>query len=147
MAKNLFFLGLIVAASGLVSPPLALTFGLIYGLAAVHPYHVDSRKLSRFLLPIPFAYLPSPSISKVWGKVRTLSASQASGVVMVMPIGANTKQRSFYAIENLPSCACLFSAVAIAVTDGLIGLGSSGKFYRNAEMETASVAGECDVGP
>ncbi|MDR3762526.1 MAG: putative sulfate exporter family transporter [Acidobacteriota bacterium] len=52
MAKNLFFLGLIVAASGLVSPPLALTFGLIYGFTAVHPYHVDSRKLSRFLLQI-----------------------------------------------------------------------------------------------
>jgi len=51
-AKNVFFLGLIVAASGLVSPPIALAGGLIYGFTFVHPYHVDSRKLSRFLLQI-----------------------------------------------------------------------------------------------
>ena len=52
MAKNVFFLGLIVAASGLVSPPVALACGLVYGFTFVHPYHVDSRKLSRFLLQI-----------------------------------------------------------------------------------------------
>lgn len=48
--KNLFFAGLIVAASGLVSPPLALLAGLIYGLCFVHPYHLDTKKLSAFLL-------------------------------------------------------------------------------------------------
>lgn len=52
MAKNVFFLGLIVAASGLVSPPIALAFGLAYGFTFLHPYHVDSRKLSKFLLQI-----------------------------------------------------------------------------------------------
>ena len=52
MDKNVFFLGLIIAASGLVSPPVALAFGLLYGFTCVHPYHVDSRKLSRFLLQI-----------------------------------------------------------------------------------------------
>lgn len=48
--KNVFFVGLIVAASGLVSPPLALLAGLIYGLWFEHPYHLDARKLSAFLL-------------------------------------------------------------------------------------------------
>jgi uncharacterized integral membrane protein (TIGR00698 family) len=48
--KNVFFVGLIVSASGLISPPLALLAGLIYGLAFVHPYHVDAKKLSAFLL-------------------------------------------------------------------------------------------------
>jgi uncharacterized integral membrane protein (TIGR00698 family) len=52
MAKNAFFLGLIIAASGLISPPVALACGLAYGFSAVHPYHVDSRKLSKFLLQI-----------------------------------------------------------------------------------------------
>jgi uncharacterized integral membrane protein (TIGR00698 family) len=52
MAKNVFFLGLIIAASGLVSPPIALAFGLVYGFTFLHPYHVDSRKLSKFLLQI-----------------------------------------------------------------------------------------------
>ena len=50
MNKNLFFAGLIVAASGLISPPLALLAGLIYGFSVAHPYHVDSKRLAKFLL-------------------------------------------------------------------------------------------------
>lgn len=48
--KNIFFVGVIVAASGLISPPLALLAGLIYGLSFAHPYHLDAKKLSAFLL-------------------------------------------------------------------------------------------------
>ena len=48
--KNLFFVGIILAASGLLSPPLALTAGLLYGLSVVHPYRIDSQHLSKFLL-------------------------------------------------------------------------------------------------
>lgn len=50
MSKNLFFLGIILAASGLLSPPLALAVGLVYGLSLDHPYHLDSKRLSKFLL-------------------------------------------------------------------------------------------------
>ena len=50
MNKNLFFVGLILAASGLVSPPLALLGGLAYGLALAHPFHAESKHLSKFLL-------------------------------------------------------------------------------------------------
>ncbi|HEX4543227.1 MAG TPA: putative sulfate exporter family transporter, partial [Candidatus Acidoferrum sp.] len=50
MNKNLFFVGLILAASGLVSPPIALLGGLVYGLALAHPFHVDSKRLAKFLL-------------------------------------------------------------------------------------------------
>jgi uncharacterized integral membrane protein (TIGR00698 family) len=50
MNKNLFFAGIILAASGLVSPPVALLGGLVYGLALVHPFHVESKNLSKFLL-------------------------------------------------------------------------------------------------
>jgi uncharacterized integral membrane protein (TIGR00698 family) len=48
--KNLFFMGLIVSASGLISAPVALLAGLIYGLSFVHPYSLDAKKLSTFLL-------------------------------------------------------------------------------------------------
>ncbi|HEY5175762.1 MAG TPA: putative sulfate exporter family transporter [Terriglobales bacterium] len=48
--KNIFFVGLVVAASGLISTPLALLIGLIYGLSFSHPYHLDAKKLSAFLL-------------------------------------------------------------------------------------------------
>jgi uncharacterized integral membrane protein (TIGR00698 family) len=41
---------LILAASGLLSPPLALLAGLAYGLTFVHPYHVDAKRLSKLLL-------------------------------------------------------------------------------------------------
>src|SRR6185437_9057670 len=51
MVRNLFFLGIILAASGLLSPPLALACGIAYGLLATHEYHADARRLSRFLLP------------------------------------------------------------------------------------------------
>lgn len=50
MKKNLFFVGIILAASGLLSPPLALAAGLAYGLFVNHSYHLDARRLSKFLL-------------------------------------------------------------------------------------------------
>jgi uncharacterized integral membrane protein (TIGR00698 family) len=50
MNKNLFFAGVILAASGFVSPPIALLGGLIYGLTLVHPFHMESKNLSKFLL-------------------------------------------------------------------------------------------------
>src|ERR1039458_3016357 len=50
VSKNIFFIGLILAASGLVSPPLALAGGLIYGFSFIHPFHVEAKKLSKLLL-------------------------------------------------------------------------------------------------
>ena len=50
MSKNIFFIGLILAATGLVSPPIALAGGLIYGFSFLHPFHVEAKKLSRLLL-------------------------------------------------------------------------------------------------
>ena len=49
-AKMIFFAGIIVAASGLISPPIALISGLVFGFAVQHPYADDSRRLSRLLL-------------------------------------------------------------------------------------------------
>ena len=48
--KNIFFVGLILAASGLISPPIALLGGLVYGFALTHPFHVESKRLAKFLL-------------------------------------------------------------------------------------------------
>jgi uncharacterized integral membrane protein (TIGR00698 family) len=50
VSKNIFFIGLIIAASGLVSPPLALAAGLIYGFSFLHPFHVEAKTLSKLLL-------------------------------------------------------------------------------------------------
>ena len=48
--KAIFFVGIILAASGVVSPAIALLGGLIYGLTLAHPFHVESRNLTKFLL-------------------------------------------------------------------------------------------------
>ncbi len=48
--RTLFFVGLILCATGVVPPPLALLLGLVYGFSFAHPYPVDSRHLSKFLL-------------------------------------------------------------------------------------------------
>jgi uncharacterized integral membrane protein (TIGR00698 family) len=50
LIKTLFFAGLIISASGKISPPIALTVGIIFGLSVTHPLPADSRDLSRFLL-------------------------------------------------------------------------------------------------
>jgi uncharacterized integral membrane protein (TIGR00698 family) len=48
--KTIFVLGLIVAASGFASPPVALALGLVFGLVFTHPFGGQARKLSRYLL-------------------------------------------------------------------------------------------------
>lgn len=50
LIKTFFFAGLIVSASGYISPPIALTAGIIFGLSVAHPLPADSKDLSRFLL-------------------------------------------------------------------------------------------------
>jgi uncharacterized integral membrane protein (TIGR00698 family) len=48
--KIIFFILLILSATGFVSPPIALCAGIIFGLTLPHPYAADSRALSKFLL-------------------------------------------------------------------------------------------------
>ena len=50
ISKLVFLLGLALAASGLLSPPLALALGLGFGFTFPHPFDRTARKLSRFLL-------------------------------------------------------------------------------------------------
>ena len=50
MSKSIFFLALILAVTGLISPPFALLGGLVFGFAAVHPFQGESKRLAKFLL-------------------------------------------------------------------------------------------------
>lgn len=52
MSKTIFFLGLILAATGIVSPPVALLAGLVFGFSFAHPLHAEARHLSRLLLQV-----------------------------------------------------------------------------------------------
>jgi len=50
LPRIIFLLCLLVSASGFVSPPVALTLGIVFGLALPHPYPHVAAKLSRLLL-------------------------------------------------------------------------------------------------
>src|SRR5215468_4146255 len=50
ISRILFFAGLVCAASGYVSPPVALAIGLAFGLIFAHPYPKQSATVSKFLL-------------------------------------------------------------------------------------------------
>jgi uncharacterized integral membrane protein (TIGR00698 family) len=52
LSKNIFFLALILAASGYISPPIALVGGLVYGLTFTHPFNLEAKKLSKLLLQL-----------------------------------------------------------------------------------------------
>src|SRR5262249_43024603 len=46
----LFFLGLLGAATGFASPPVALAMGLVFGLFFTHPFDREASKFSKILL-------------------------------------------------------------------------------------------------
>ncbi|MGH9598450.1 MAG: YeiH family protein [Terracidiphilus sp.] len=52
MSEIIFFLGLIVASSGLVSPPVALLGGLIFGFSCTHPFPSSAKQLTQVLLKL-----------------------------------------------------------------------------------------------
>jgi uncharacterized integral membrane protein (TIGR00698 family) len=50
LPRIVFLLCLLLSASGFVSPPVALTMGIVFGLALRHPYDRAAKTLSKFLL-------------------------------------------------------------------------------------------------
>ncbi len=52
MSKILFFAGLLLAASGRVSPAVALAIGIAFGFGFDHPFHSGARQGSKWLLQL-----------------------------------------------------------------------------------------------
>ena len=52
LAKILFFLALVLSFTGLLSPPVALTIGILFGLCFTHPYAAAARTSARILLQV-----------------------------------------------------------------------------------------------
>ncbi len=52
LAKILFFLALVLSFTGLLSPPIALTIGILFGLSFTHPYAAATRTSARILLQV-----------------------------------------------------------------------------------------------
>jgi len=51
-SKTIFFLGLLLAGSGLVSPPVALVGGIAFGFTVEHPYRREASSLAKLLLQL-----------------------------------------------------------------------------------------------
>lgn len=88
MEKNVFFVGIILAASGLVSPPIALLGGLIYGFTLEHPFHVESKRLSKFLLQASVVALGfSMNLHEVVHAGRSGFVYTAASITLAMLLG------------------------------------------------------------
>lgn len=88
MSKNLFFIGLIIAASGFISPPFALIAGLVYGFTCEHPYHLDSRRLSKLLLQASVVGLGfGMNLQQVLRVGRSGLIYTAAGITFAMLLG------------------------------------------------------------
>ncbi len=48
--RTVFFIGLLLAASGVVSPAIALVGGIAFGFSVEHPFRAESSSLAKFLL-------------------------------------------------------------------------------------------------
>lgn len=89
MEKNVFFVGIILAASGLLSPPLALGAGLAYGLILQHPYHLDSKRLAKFLLQASVVCLGfGMNLGEVIKVGRSGFLYTAAGITFALALGA-----------------------------------------------------------
>ena len=88
VSKNIFFVAIIIAASGFVSPPLALLSGLIYGFTFEHPFHVESKRLSKFLLQASVVALGfSMNLHEVVHAGRSGFVYTAASITLAMLIG------------------------------------------------------------
>ncbi len=84
----LFFVGILLAASGLIGPPLALSFGLAFGLALKHPYPGQAHRLSRFLLQVSVVCLGfGMNLHEVIRAGRSGFAYTALGITFALTLG------------------------------------------------------------
>ncbi len=116
--ENIFFAGLILAASGYLSPPFALATGLIYGFTFVHPYHLDAKRLSKLLLQLSVVGLGfGMNLQQVMDAGRSGFLYTAASITFAMLLGwglgrfLNVKKRISFLI-SAGTAICGGSAIA-----------------------------------
>jgi len=88
MSKYIFFAGLILSTSGLLSPPIALAAGLVFGFSLEHPYHLNAKRLSRLLLQASVVGLGfGMNLQKVLRVGRSGLVYTAAGITFAMLLG------------------------------------------------------------
>ena len=121
MSKNIFFAGLILAASGYLSPPFALAAGLIYGFTFAHPYNLDARRLSKLLLQVSVVGLGfGMNLQQVMHAGRSGFLYTAASITFAMLLGwglgrfLNVKKRvAFLILPARPSAEAAQSRLSL----------------------------------
>lgn len=86
--RNLFFVCILLGASGSVSPPLALAAGLAFGFLVHHPYPAESRHLSCFLLQASVVLLGfGMNLGQVLAAGRSGLVYSAIGISCTLALG------------------------------------------------------------
>src|SRR5262245_29021036 len=87
--KTVFFLLLILSATGFISPPIALCAGILFGLSLEHPYASDSSAWSKFLLQASVVALGfGMNLHEVLKAGRSGFLYTASGIAFALAAGS-----------------------------------------------------------
>ncbi len=125
MAKTIFFIGVILAASGLVPPPVALVGGILYGFSFAHPFHLAARQLSKVLLQASVVGLGfGMNLLQVFEVGRTGFLYTAGSITFAMLLGWGlgklltvTKGTSFLITAGTSICGGSAIAAIAPITD------------------------------
>lgn len=88
LSKILFFVGILLAATGVLSPAFALAAGLLYGFLLTHAFHAQSASLSKFLLKASVVALGfAMNLGEVVKAGRSGFVYTAAGIVIALVAG------------------------------------------------------------
>lgn len=88
MPTILFILGLVIAGSGFIAPPVALAIGLLYGFFVPHAYPKAAHKLSKLLLQASVVGLGfGMNLHQVLQAGRTGFVYTAGGISVALLLG------------------------------------------------------------
>jgi len=113
-----FIIGLIAAASGFISPPVALALGIVYGLIFINPWRAQVKRLSQWLLQASVVGLGfGMNLAEVWRVSRSGFAYTAltisTAVILGLTIGRIFKvERTPALLITVGTAICGGSAIA-----------------------------------
>jgi len=113
-SKTIFFLGVIIAASGVIPPWLALIAGVIFALCCTHHYQADAKALSHLLLQASVVGLGfGMNLHEVLRAGSAGFAYTAVGITLTMTLGVLLGR-----LLNTPRHTTLLIAAGTAICGG-----------------------------
>lgn len=107
LAKIVLALGVLLSFTGYVSPPVALTAGILFGLSFTHPYVSESRGIARILLQSSVVALGfGMNLQEVLKAGRSGFAYTALGISFALLIGLSLGR----ALQVQGKCSFLISS-------------------------------------